>query len=228
VRFAKNGTTTYSDFYTADNSLGQAAPADVRTGTVYANGNLTGTCAVPAAGSVALGVPVDATTGTAVLTPADVQSALTAQGLTTARAGALDNLDATVSSRLAPNGTLATVTTLTNAPDVPTEGEIASAVWSAASREITGGTVTTLTNAPASVTPSDIWSHATRTITGGLVDTATTLTNAPTVPTASQIASQVRTELSSELAKVSALNTTRLGQCTTTEILGNLLAQANS
>jgi hypothetical protein len=60
------------------------------------------------------------------------------------------------------------------------------------------------------------------------VATVTTLTNAPTVPTPSQIASQVRTELSSELAKVSALNTTRLGQCTTTEILGNLLAQANS
>ena len=62
----------------------------------------------------------------------------------------------------------------------------------------------------------------------GTLATVTTLTNAPTVPTPSQIASQVRTELSSELAKVAALNTTRLGQCTTTEILGNLLAQANS
>ena len=60
------------------------------------------------------------------------------------------------------------------------------------------------------------------------VATVTTLTNAPTVPSASAIASQVRTELSSELAKVSALNLTRLGQVTTTEILGNLLAQANS
>ncbi len=120
------------------------AATDVRDGVSYASGALTGTCKVPAAASVGFGVPVDATTGTAVLTPAAV------------------------------------------------------------------------------------WSHATRTITGGLVDTATTLTNAPTVPTASQIASQVRTELSSELAKVAALNPTRLGQCTTTEILGNLLAQANS
>jgi hypothetical protein len=84
------------------------------------------------------------------------------------------------------------------------------------------------TTGTAVLTPEAVWSHATRTITGGLVDTATTLTNAPTVPTTSQIASQVRTELSSELAKVSALNPTRLGQCTTTEILGNLLAQANS
>jgi hypothetical protein len=128
-----------------DATTGQMpAATDVRNGVSYASGALTGSCAVPAAGSVALGVAVDNTTGTAVLTPAAV------------------------------------------------------------------------------------WSHATRTITGGLVDTATTLTNAPTVPTTSQIASQVRTELSSELAKVAALNPTRLGQCTTTEILGNLLAQANS
>lgn len=128
----------------ATQNAAMPAASNVRSGVSYASGALTGTCAVPAAGSVALGVPVDNTTGTAVLTPAAV------------------------------------------------------------------------------------WSHATRTITGGLVDTATTLTNAPTVPTTSQIASQVRTELSSELAKVSALNPTRLGQCTTTEILGNLLAQANS
>lgn len=124
TRYALNGTGTYVDMFTADNSLGQAAPANVRSGIVYANGNLTGTCAVPAASSVASGVPVDATTGTAVLTAADVQSALTAQGLTTARAGNLDNLDATVSSRLAPSGTLATVTNLTNAPASVTPAEI--------------------------------------------------------------------------------------------------------
>lgn len=86
-----------------------------------------------------------------------------------------------------------------------------------------------------------------------LCATTTTLTNAPTVPSASAIASQVRTELSVELARVDAavstratpaniptsditaikaktdaLNTTRLAQCSTTEIVGNLLAQANS
>jgi hypothetical protein len=61
---------------------GQANEADVRSGTSYALGNKTGTCAVPAAGSVALGVPVDAATGTAVLTPAAVWDALTS-GMTT-------------------------------------------------------------------------------------------------------------------------------------------------
>jgi len=163
TRYALNGTGTYVDMFTADNTGLAPAVGDVRAGVVY--GSATGALAVPPANSVAFGVPVDATTGTAVLTLANVQSALTAQGLTSARAGALDNLDTTVSSRLAPSGTLATVTTLTNAP---------------------------------------------------------------TVPSASAIASQVRSELSPELAKVSALNTTRLAQVSTTEIVGNLLAQANS
>jgi hypothetical protein len=60
------------------------------------------------------------------------------------------------------------------------------------------------------------------------VATVTTLTNAPTVPTAAAIATQVRTELSSELSKVSALNTERLANVATTAIVGNLIAQANS
>jgi hypothetical protein len=63
-------------------STGQANEADVRSGTSYALGNKTGTLAVPAAGSVALGVAVDNTTGTAVLTPSAVWNALTS-GMTT-------------------------------------------------------------------------------------------------------------------------------------------------
>ncbi len=90
---------------------------------------------------------------------------------------------------------------------------VASAVWGAASRTITGGTVDTLTNAPASVTPADIWSHATRTITGGTVDT---LTNAPSVPSATTIASQVRTELSTELNRIDATVSSRLASASYT------------
>ena len=80
-RQAKNGSTTYSDFFTADNSLGQAAITDVRFGTVYASGALTGVAYIPAAGSVAFGVPTDNTTGTATLTAANVRAAI---GLATA------------------------------------------------------------------------------------------------------------------------------------------------
>ena len=43
--------------------------ANVRSGVSFDFGNKTGTCAVPAAGSVAFGVAVDNTTGTAALTP---------------------------------------------------------------------------------------------------------------------------------------------------------------
>ena len=97
----------------------------------------------------------------------------------------------------------------------PDPADIATAVWSAATRTITEG----------GITAADVWSHATRTITGGTVDT---LTNAPTVPSASAIASQVRTELTPELTKVSALNTDRLANCATTQIVGTLLAQSQS
>ena len=166
-----NNLLAKRNLVTDDNVTGMPAVTNVRSGTVYGpTSSLTGTLVVPSANSVSFGVPVDNTTGTAILTGAAVEAA--------------------------------------------------------------------------------VWGAATRTITGGTVDT---LTNAPSVPSASAIASQVRTELSVELGRVDAaistratpaniptaditaikgktdlLNTTRLAQVSTTEIVGNLLAQANS
>jgi hypothetical protein len=142
---------TIRPLYTADSVGGNPAVGNVRSGTVYGpSSELTGTCAVPGAASVAFGVAVDNTTGTAVLTAANVRSAV---GLASA------NLD-------------------TQLDALPTAAENATAVWS----------------------------EATRTITGGTVDT---LTNAPSVPSAATIASQVRTELTPELARVSNTATTQ-------------------
>jgi hypothetical protein len=86
----------------------------------------------------------------------------------------------------------------------------------------------------------------------GTLATVTTLTNAPIVPTAAAIATQVRTELTTELnrldtnvgsraasgtlasdvtaikAKTDAINVDRINNTATTAIVGNLLAQANS
>jgi hypothetical protein len=62
-------------------------PANVRDGVSYALNTLTGTLKVPAAGSVALGVPVDNTTGTAVLTPAAVWNAATSSLTTSGSIG---------------------------------------------------------------------------------------------------------------------------------------------
>jgi len=67
TRYALNGAGTYVDMFTADNAPLGPATGDVRFGVSYGSGQV-GTCQVPAAGSVALGVPVDNTTGTAVLT----------------------------------------------------------------------------------------------------------------------------------------------------------------
>jgi hypothetical protein len=58
--------------FTANAFSGGTMPAasDVRLGVSYAGGSLSGTCAVPSANSVAFGVPVDATTGTSLITRA--------------------------------------------------------------------------------------------------------------------------------------------------------------
>jgi hypothetical protein len=58
-------------------------PANVRAGVVYASGTQTGTLAMPTAASVAFGVPVDNTTGTAVMSPSDVWNVATS-AMTTA------------------------------------------------------------------------------------------------------------------------------------------------
>jgi hypothetical protein len=259
---------SYVRFYTADNALGQANPTDVRSGVSYASGNLTGRLTVPARGSVALSVnygpsmPFTATrsgtTATATLAysyPLVVGDQITVTGASNPEWNSTYTIASVVSGTsvtfTVPNthsstaGTGATMQTTGTAVLDP--AAVASAVWGAASRTITGGlvdTATTLTNAPTVPTPSQIASQvrtelstelgrldasiSSRLAPNGTLAVVTTLTNAPTVPTAAAIASQVRTELSSELAKVAALNPTRLGQVTTTEILGNLLAQANS
>ncbi len=201
TRYALNGSGTFVDMFTADNTGLAPAVGDVRAGVVY--GSATGALAVPPANSVAFGVPVDAGFGTAVLTPAAVweyatRSLTTSSGATAAEIRAemdanstkLANLDATVSSRLAPSGTLAVVTTLTNAPSVPSAAAIASQVRTELSVEL------------------------------ARVDAAITTRATPAnIPAADIAAIKAKTDL---------LNTDRLANVATTNIVGTLLAQANS
>ena len=97
--------------------------------------------------------------------------------LTATRAGNLDSLDATISSRLATSGYTAP----------PSASTVASAVWAAASR-----TLTAAIDQSASIA-SAVWTYGSgRNVDRvTLTDTATTLTNAPTVPSASTIAQTV-------------------------------------
>jgi len=64
-----SSTGTDRTLYTLDQIGDQPSPSNVRTGISYASGSLTGTMAIPPSDSVALGVPVDNTTGSAVLNP---------------------------------------------------------------------------------------------------------------------------------------------------------------
>jgi len=63
--------------YTADSVGGNPAANNVRLGTTYGPvGELTGTCAVPPAASVGVGVPVDNTVGTAAVTAEAIRAAV--------------------------------------------------------------------------------------------------------------------------------------------------------
>lgn len=231
---ASNGSTK-RNLYTADNmpSGGYPTTNNVRSGTVYGpSSENTGTLAVPSASSVALGVAVDNTTGTAILTAANVRTAV---GLASAN---LDTQLAAIPSAAAIASAVwsAASRTLSDASNV------ASAVWSAVARTITGGTVDTLTNAPTVPSAAAIASQvrtelstelgridvatSTRLAPSGtlarvtLADTVTTLTNAPTVPSAAAIASQVRSELTPELARV--------GNCSTVDTVATTIQDALS
>jgi hypothetical protein len=81
-----------------DANAGNVMPAasNVRSGVVYNGGNSTGTCAVPAAASVLVGVSVDNTVGTAAVSSEAIQSACNS-ALTAFSSGRLANV-ATVAS----------------------------------------------------------------------------------------------------------------------------------
>jgi hypothetical protein len=72
VRKANNTNQTLVDATTTD----IPTIANVRNGITYASGSLTGTLNVPPASSVAVGVPVDATVGTAIITVTDMGALL--------------------------------------------------------------------------------------------------------------------------------------------------------
>jgi hypothetical protein len=149
-----------------------------------------------------------------------------------------------------------TATTLTNSPDVPTEAEIATAVWGAATKEITGGVVDTLTNAPTVPSASAIADEVRVELATELARIDAPISGAGNAPSASTVATAVRTELATELARVDAAISTRLADAdyvapansdvaavkavtdalvverlnntATTAIVGHLISQANS
>jgi hypothetical protein len=95
----------------------------------------------------------------------------------------------------------------------PSAASVASAVWSASTKEITGGVVDTLTNSPDVPTEAEIASQVRTELSVelGRIDqsistrlAASAYTAPSTPPTAAAIADEVRVELASELANLDA------------------------
>ena len=155
MEVATSGGSTKRLLYTADNmpSGGYPVAANVRQSTVYGpSSELTGTLAVPAASSVALGVATDNTTGTAILTDTNVRTAL---GMASAD---LDTQLAAIPTTAAPSA--ATVT---------------SAVWSAPTRTLTGssGSAPTATEVATAVR-TELTTELARVANCSTVDTTAT------------------------------------------------------
>jgi hypothetical protein len=167
----------------------------------------------------------------------------------------LGRLDASVSSRLSPSGTLATVTNLTNAPASVTPTDI----WSHAARTLTSASGPTAIQIRQEMDSNSTQLSAIKLKTDNLPSDPAdqSLVEAAiagiTAPSASTVAAAVRSELSVELGRVDAavssrataanipaaditaikaktdsLNVDRVNNTATLSQVGNLLAQANS
>jgi len=139
IALAKSGLTVTAQPYQAGAAVGSAISCPETGSTGFYSGNMTGTAGtyqvafISASANVGSGSIVwDGTAEVASSAPSVVQIRQEMDSNSTK----LANLDATVSSRLAPSGTLATVTTLTNAPTVPTAAAIATQVRSELTTEL--------------------------------------------------------------------------------------------
>ena len=287
-------TNAVRSLFTSEAVGGNPSPADVRSGTVYGvNNEQVGTCSVPGPSSVVVGVPVDATVGTAAVTAATIRAALgmasanldaqladkpNVSAITSAVWAAVDKTGYGLSE--AERMAIATavqagilnesdgqqiLNAIVNAIGNQNIDQVALVAAIRADLERNGGTLATRLAASAYTAPLDAAgtrsavglaaanldsqldalptaaenATAVRTELGTelgridaavssrlapdstlarvtLTDTATTLTNAPDVPTTAEIAAEVRAELTPELERVA--------NCATVETTGDQIA----
>jgi hypothetical protein len=231
IALATTGLTVTAQPYQNGAAVGSAISCPETASTGFYSGNMAGSSGTYQIAFRAAGANVGSGSivwdGTAEVAPstltaaqvnAEADTALADVGLTNTVTG---RIDAAVSSRLAPSGTLATVTNLTNAPASVTPSDI----WSHATRTITGGTVDTLTNAPtvpsAASIRAEIDSNSTQLAAIKVKTDALPVSPAATgdIPTADITAIKGKTDL---------LETTRLAQCSTVATTGAQLAAALS
>ena len=245
IALATPGLTVTAQPYQSGAAVGSAISCPETGSTGFYSGNMTGSAgtyqiAFRAAGAnVGSGsivwdgtAEVATSTLTAAQVNAEADTALADVGLTNTVTG---RIDAAISSRLAPSGTLATVTNLTNAPASVTPADI----WSHSARTLTSASgpsaadirtemdtnSTKLANLDATVSSrlasasytapanSDITAIKAKTDALPSDPADQSLLEAAiagvTAPSASTVASAVRTELATELARVDAAISTR-------------------
>jgi len=240
TRYALNGISTFVDMFTPDNStaLNQAVPTDVRSGVVYGiGGTQTGRLTVPARGSVALSVnygpsmPFTATrsgtTATATLAysyPLVVGDSITVTGASNTEWNSTYTIASVVSgtsvtftvpaSHSASAGIGATMQTTGTAVLDP--AAVASAVWGAATRTLTSASGPTAAQIRQELDNNSTQLSAIKSKTDALpsdpadqslLEAAIAGVNAPS---ASTVASAVRSELSVELGRVDQTISSRL------------------
>ena len=83
----KNNAGSTTDLVSTDTLASNPSASDVRYGTSYSGGTLTGTMSVPVASQVRIGVAVDNTVGTGYLTPADFWNYLRSNSFTAGSMG---------------------------------------------------------------------------------------------------------------------------------------------
>jgi hypothetical protein len=196
-----------------DATTGQMpAATDVRDGVSYASGALVGSCKVPAAASTAFGVPVDNTTGTAALTPAAVWEYATRE-ITGGVVDTLTNAPASVTPSDIWSHSARTLTSASapSAADIRTEMDTNSTKLANLDATISSRLASASYTAPAN---SDISAIKAKTDALPSDPADQSLLEAAiagvTAPSASTVATAVRTELATELARVDAAISTRL------------------
>jgi hypothetical protein len=139
IALATTGLTVTAQRYQAGAAVGSAISCPETGSTGFYSGNMAGSAGTYQIAFLAAGANVgsgsivwDGTAEVASSAPSVVQIRTEMDANSTK----LANLDTTVSSRLSPSGTLATVTTLTNAPTVPTAAAIATQVRSELATEL--------------------------------------------------------------------------------------------
>jgi hypothetical protein len=208
IALATTGLTVTAQRYQAGAAVGSAISCPEVGSTGFYSGNMTGTAGTYQIAFRAAGANVGsgsivwdgtAEVATSTLTAPQIRSELSVE---------LGRLDASVSSRLAPSGTLATVTNLTNAPASVTPADI----WSHATR-----TLTSASGPSAADIRTELDTNSTK--LANLDATISSRATPANIPTS---------DITAIKAKTDAVNVDRINNTATLSHLGNLLAQANS